>query len=99
MAKNQSKTKQDPEAELLLFQNYWLSSFMLSSKPNMIYYKKYAKNKCIYFNEIMWIIVMKMKLKMKNVSHRSDINRTSPRHGYEYTKYKMCPNYNDGYVQ
>ena len=31
-----------------------------------------------------------MKLKMKNVSHRSDINRTSPRHGYEYTKYKMC---------
>ena len=40
-----------------------------------------------------------MKLKMKNVSHRSDINRTSPRHGYEYTKYKMCPNYDDGYVQ
>ena len=40
-----------------------------------------------------------MKLKMKNVSHRSDINRTSLRHGYEYTKYKMCPNYDDGYVQ
>ena len=27
---------------------------------------------------------------MKNRSHRYDINRTRPRHGYEYTKYKMC---------
>ena len=27
---------------------------------------------------------------MKNRSHRYDINRPRPRHGYKYTKYKMC---------
>ena len=27
---------------------------------------------------------------MKNGSHRSNINRTRPRHGHKYTKYKMC---------
>ena len=26
-----------------------------------------------------------------NSSHRHDINRPRPRHGYEYTKHKMCP--------
>ena len=28
--------------------------------------------------------------KMKNSSHRCDTNRTRSRHGYRYTKYKMC---------
>ena len=31
-----------------------------------------------------------MRLKMRNRSHRYDINRPRPRHGYKYTKYKMC---------
>ena len=31
LAKNQGKAKQDPEAELLLFENYSISPFMLSS--------------------------------------------------------------------
>ena len=31
-----------------------------------------------------------MRLKMKNRSHRYDINRPGPRHGHKYTKYKMC---------
>ena len=31
-----------------------------------------------------------MRLKMKNISHRYDINRPRPRHGHKYTKYKMC---------
>ena len=35
-------------------------------------------------------MAMKMRLKMKNRSHRYDINRPTPRHGYKYTKYKMC---------
>ena len=34
--------------------------------------------------------IMKMRVKMKNRSHRSDINRTRPRHGYKYAKYEMC---------
>ena len=29
-------------------------------------------------------------MKMKNGSHRYDINRPRPKHGYKYTKYKMC---------
>ena len=29
-----------------------------------------------------------MRLKMKNRSHRYDINRVRPRHGHKYTKYK-----------
>ena len=35
-------------------------------------------------------MTMKMRLKMKNRSHRYDINRPIPRHGHKYTKYKMC---------
>ena len=31
-----------------------------------------------------------MRLKMKNRSHRYDINRVRPRHGHKYTKYKTC---------
>ena len=38
-------------------------------------------------------MAMKMRLKMKNRSHRYDINRPRLRHGlytkYKYTKYKM----------
>ena len=33
---------------------------------------------------------MKMTLKMKNRSHRYDINRPRSRHGHKYTKYKIC---------
>ena len=35
LAKYQAKVKQYPEAELLLFENYLLSSSMLSSKANL----------------------------------------------------------------
>ena len=30
-----------------------------------------------------------MTMKMKNRSHRYDINRPRPRHGHEYTKHKL----------
>ena len=33
---------------------------------------------------------MKTGVDMKNRSHRYDISRTRPRHGYEYTKCKKC---------
>ena len=33
---------------------------------------------------------MKARMKMKNRSHRFDINITKPRYGYEYPKCKMC---------
>ena len=38
----------------------------------------------------MWLMTMKMGLKMKNRSHKYDINRPKPRHGHKYTKYKIC---------
>ena len=54
MAKNQAKDKQHLEAELLLFENYLLSSSvlsMLSTKTIMRYSKKCAKSKSDCFNE------------------------------------------------
>ena len=49
LAKNQAKAKQQPEAELLLFENYSLSSFMLPSKTNLKYSKKIVKNQMCLF--------------------------------------------------
>ena len=87
----QNLSKRHPEAEFLLFENHTLSSFMLS-KTNMRYSEKCAKNKLVCFNEVVWLIVMKMRLKMKNESHRRNINRTRPRHGCKCTKYDVCLN-------
>ena len=53
LAKDQGKTKQYAETELLIFENHTLSSFMLSFKTSMRYSKKFAKNKCVCFNEII----------------------------------------------
>ena len=33
---------------------------------------------------------MKIRLKMKNRSHRYETNRLRPRHGHKYTICKMC---------
>ena len=52
MAKNQPNVRQHSEAELLLFENYSLSSSKISSK-NRRYSKKYTKNKCVCFNEVI----------------------------------------------
>ena len=78
LAKNQEKAKQHPEAKLLLFENNTLSSFMLSSKTNMSYSKKCAKNRCVCFNEIVRLIIMTMTLKIKNESHGYDTKRIRP---------------------
>ena len=52
-------------------------------------YKKHVQ-KCVYLNKVIWLITMKVRLKVKNRSHRYDINRPRPRHEHKYTKYKMC---------
>ena len=87
---SQVKAKQHPEAELSLFENYLLFSSSLSSKNNTKYSKKCTKIKYVCLNEVIRLMTMKMRLKMKNRSHRYDINRPRLRHGHEYTKYKMC---------
>ena len=43
LTKNQAKAKNLSEAELLLFENYPLSSSILSSKTNMCYLKNVQK--------------------------------------------------------
>ena len=49
MAKNQTKAKQHPEAELLLFGNYSHSLSTLSSKNNKIYPKNKQKEQvCLH---------------------------------------------------
>ena len=50
--------------------------------------KNKQKNKCVCFNEIIRLIIMKMEMKMKNTSHRYDINRTRFSHEHKYSKYK-----------
>ena len=49
--------------------------------------KNKQKNKCVCFDEIIRLIIMKMEMKMKNRSHRYDIRS---RHGHKYGKYKTC---------
>ena len=47
-----AKAQVHPEAELLLFENYSLSSPTLSSKNSRTYSKRCAKKKKILYNEI-----------------------------------------------
>ena len=50
MARNPAKARQHLEAELLLFENYSLSSYMLSSKNNRRYSKKMYKKQIRLLN-------------------------------------------------
>ena len=47
------------------------------------------KNKGVCFSDVIRLIIIKTRLKMKNKSQLYDINRPRPRHGPKYTKYKM----------
>ena len=78
--KHQANAKQHPEAELLLFENYSKSSSTLSSKKIGHVLKNKQKIKCVCIHKIIRLIIMKIKMKMKNRSHRYDINRPRSRH-------------------
>ena len=81
LAKNQANAKQHPESELLLFENYSHSSSTLSYTNNRIM-------KITSVSVFIPLIIMKMKIKLKNGSHRYDINRPRSRNGHKYSKYK-----------
>ena len=51
--KKWAKAKQHPEAELLLFEIYLLSSATLSSTNNRAYSKNVQKSKCVYLSILM----------------------------------------------
>ena len=74
----------------MLSENYSFSSCTLSSKINRRYSKRRTKNKYVCLIEIIWLMTMKMRLKMKNRSHIYDIYRPRPRHGHKYNKCKIC---------
>ena len=44
------------------------------------------KSKRVFIQEITRLIIMKMKMEMKNRSHRCDLNRPRSRHGHKYSK-------------
>ena len=72
----------------MLIENHSHSSSTLSSKNNRTYSKNKQKNTCVCIHEIIRFIIMKMRIKMKNRSHRYDIKRLSSRHGHKYSRYK-----------
>ena len=49
--------------------------------------KNAQKKKYVCFNEITWLTVIKMKIKMNNSSHGYNINRRRLIHGPKYAKY------------
>ena len=64
-AKYQAKVKQQPEAELLLFGKCSYSSSMFSKKLTGNILKNVWNKKRVWFREIIWLIIMKVKIKMK----------------------------------
>ena len=89
-AKNQANAKQHPAAKLLFFENYSLSSSKLWSKNSgRRNSKQYTKIKSVCFNEAIWLMTMKMRLKIRNRSHIYNINGPRAKQGHKYTKYKI----------
>ena len=48
------------------------------------------KQKVCLFREIIRLFITKTKIRVKNGSHKYDINRPRSRHGHKCTKYKSC---------
>ena len=73
LAKHQAKAKQQPEAELLPFENYSLLLYTKTSASGLM----------------RFLMTIKMRLKVKNRSHISNIYGPRPIHRLKYTKYKI----------
>ena len=48
------------------------------------------KNSCVCIHQVMWLIIMKMKMEVNISSHVYDINRPRSWHGHKYSKWKKC---------
>ena len=73
----------------MVFENY--SHLHPRYHPKIIGHtlKNTQKNKCVCIHETIRLIIMKMKIKMKNRSHRFDISRRRSRQGHNYSKYEV----------
>ena len=81
----------------MVFENYWHSSSTLYPKIIGHILKNLQKNKYVCIHETMRLIIMKIKIKMKNRSHRYDISRPRFREGQNYSKCKVSQ-YGEAYV-
>ena len=59
---------------------------------NVCCLKTIVSIKYVRLNEVIWLMTVKIELKMKNRSYWYDVNRPRPRHGHKYIKYKMWLN-------
>ena len=84
--KNQANAKQHHESVVLLFDNYSYSSSTLSFKNNETFIKIKQKSKCVFSHEIPRLIIIKIKMEMKNRSHRYGKNRPRFIHGHKCSK-------------
>ena len=81
------KIKQHPEAKFSLFDDYLHSLYTLSARKIIRgILRKMQKSKGLLIYEITRLIIMKIKMKMKNRSHRCGKNRPRCRHGHKYSK-------------
>ena len=88
LAKNKPNAKQQSEAEFVkIWKNCSHSFSTLWSKNDMTYSEKQTKRKLVFTHEITWLIIMKLKMKVKDRSHKLDMNRPRSRHGHKYSKY------------
>ena len=59
-------------------------------QENRRHSEKCTKHKCVCFNDVIWLMTIKVMLKIKNKSQRYDINWPGP--GHKCIEYKMCLN-------
>ena len=87
LAKNQANAKQHPVA---LSKIIHILHSRYHSKIIRHILKNKQKNTCLCIHEIMLLIITKMKTKMRNSSHRQDINSSRSRHWQKYRKHEKC---------
>ena len=63
IGKNQANAKQQPETELLLFENYShaLFTYGIIYKKQGLFYENKQNNKCVCIHEIIRLIIMKIR--------------------------------------
>ena len=88
LAKNQANVKQ----HLRLNFSYLIIIQILDPRyhPKLMRHilKNKPKSKRVFIHKITRLIIMKMKMKIKNRSHKYGINRHWSRHGHKYNKNK-----------
>ena len=92
------KNKQKPSNTLRLnFRKLFAFFIYVIIRKLQVIFQKLYKTKCVFLNEVIWLMKVKMRLKIKNRSQRYNIDRPRPRQEHKCRKYNMCLS-NDGYM-